>query len=183
MRLFIGIDVTDELRGALVQVQEKLKSTGADIKPVEPENIHLTIKFLGEVGDDIVGKISAAIERSISGKGVFQADVRGIGVFPSLKYIRVIWAGVGTGADRIVELQRSLDSELVDLGFRRERDYVPHITLARVRSPKGKEKLVEAVKEVSDLEFGHMQVLSVKLKQSTLTSRGPIYSTLSEAKL
>ncbi|MEM2874676.1 MAG: RNA 2',3'-cyclic phosphodiesterase [Candidatus Hadarchaeales archaeon] len=183
MRLFIAIEVSDDVRRELVRAQERLKATGADIKPVEPENIHLTLKFLGEVSEERIGDISAAIDRSASGRGIFPAGVRGIGVFPDLRHVRVIWAGVGTGSERIVEIQRSLDAELQALGFERERDFVPHITLARVRSPRGKERLAAEVRSMSGMDFGSTEVRSVVLKQSTLTPRGPIYTTVAETML
>jgi len=183
MRLFIAIQVSEEIRRALAEAQERLRSTGADLKLVEPENIHLTMKFLGEVAEEKVGEISGAMERAISGRGAFHARVRGVGVFPDMRYIRVVWAGVSEGSERIVELQRSLDSELQGLGFPRERDFVPHVTLARVRSPRGKEELAREIRGMAGLEFGEMEVKSVDLVQSRLTPKGPVYSTLAEVGL
>jgi 2'-5' RNA ligase len=100
-----------------------------------------------------------------------------------MRYIRVVWAGVSEGSERIVELQRSLDSELQGLGFPRERDFVPHVTLARVRSPRGKEELAREIRGMAGLEFGEMEVKSVDLVQSRLTPKGPVYSTLAEVGL
>ncbi|MEM2878466.1 MAG: RNA 2',3'-cyclic phosphodiesterase [Candidatus Hadarchaeales archaeon] len=181
MRLFLAIDITDEIRAELVKAQGRIKATGADLKLVEPENVHLTLKFLGEVGEEMIGRISETMERSVPKGGAFKAGVRGVGVFPDLRYIRVVWAGVSDGADRIVELQRGIDAGMESLGFKRESGFVPHITLARVRSPRGRERLIDELRAMSDLDFGTMEVKSVKLRQSRLTPQGPIYSTIAEA--
>jgi 2'-5' RNA ligase len=182
-RAFIAIDVSEEVRKRIVEAQEQLRATGADVKLVEPPNIHVTLKFLGEVPEKRVEEIAAALGRAVNGAKKFDIGVRGMGVFPNLSYIRVIWVGVERGRDEILELHRKIEKELQQMGFRPEADFVPHLTVARVRTAKNKERLAGFIKEKAAVDFGTSQVLAVELKQSTLTPKGPIYSTLARLEL
>jgi len=183
VRAFIGIDIDEVVRQKLVAAQEQLAATGAQLKLVEPPNIHVTMKFLGEVPEDKINTIADSLRKAVAGTTQFNIDVRGIGVFPNLRYIRVVWAGVAEGRDEIIGLQQKIDRELGPLGFRSERDFVPHLTIARVKTAKQKERLAAFIKEMTDAEFGISRAQAVELKQSTLTSKGPIYSTLARIEL
>ncbi len=183
VRAFIGIDIDEAVRQKLVAAQEQLQATGAQLKLVEPPNIHVTMKFLGEVPKDRVGAIAEALGRAAAGTKQFDIRVKGIGVFPNLRYIRVVWAGVAEGRDEVIGLQQGIDRELGPLGFRSERDFVPHLTIARVKTAKQKEQLAALIKEMTDAEFGVTRAQAVELKQSTLTPKGPIYSTLARIEL
>ncbi len=183
VRAFIGIDIDEAVRHKLVAAQEQLQATGAQLKLVEPPNIHVTMKFLGEVPEDKIGAIAEALKRAAAGTGQFDIRVKGIGVFPNLRYIRVVWAGVAEGRDEVIGLYQKIDREVQPLGFRPERDFVPHMTVARVKTPKQKERLAAFVKEMNDAEFGVTRAQAVELKQSTLTPKGPIYSTLARIEL
>jgi len=182
-RTFIAIDIDEEVRKKIVSAQGQLEATGADLKLVEPPNIHVTMKFLGDIPDDKIGEIFRALERSVVGVSKFDIRVRGIGVFPNLNYIRVIWAGVDEGKDELTDLEKKIDRELQPVGFRPERGFVPHLTIARVRTARQKERLASFVKQMSDVDFGVTRVFAVELKQSTLTRKGPIYSTLARVEL
>ncbi len=182
-RAFIAVDIDEEVRGKLVALQRQLEATRADLKLVEPENIHVTMKFLGEVPESKVPEIAEALRSGLDGTKSFDITVNGMGVFPSLKYIRVVWAGVEDGRDELVEIQKKIDSGLQPLGFRRERDFVPHLTLARVRTARFKDQLAAFVDKNADLEFGASRARAVELKQSTLTQKGPIYSNLARFEL
>jgi len=183
VRAFIGIDIDEAVRQKLVAVQQGLAATGAQLRLVEPENVHVTMKFLGDVQEDKATAIADALRAAVKGAQPFDIAVRGIGVFPGLKYIRVVWAGVTDGSENVVAIQRNIDRELQKLSFPLERDFVPHLTLARVKSAAEREKLVAFIKEKTGTEFGVTRVQAVELKQSTLTPRGPIYSTLARIEL
>ncbi len=177
-RAFIAIDINEAVRQKLVAAQEQLEATGAGLKLVEPPNIHVTMKFLGEVPEDKINAITEALGRAVAGTAQFNIDIRGMGVFPSLHYIRVVWAGVVEGRDEIIGLEQKIERELRPLGFPSERDFVPHITIARVKTAREKERLAAFVMETKDTEFGVTRAQAVELKQSTLTPKGPVYSTL-----
>ncbi len=178
VRAFIGIDIDEAVRQKLSVAQDQLWTTGAQLKLVELPNIHVTMKFLGEVPEDKIGAITETLKKAAAGTGQFDIGVKGIGVFPNLRYIRVVWAGVVEGSDRVIGFQQGIDRELRPLGFRSEQDFVPHLTIARVKTAKQKERLAAFVKEMADAEFGMTRAQAVELKQSKLTPRGPIYSTL-----
>lgn len=179
IRSFISIDINDQfLLTKIVRVQESLSGLGAHIKFVEPENIHMTLKFLGEISIVLIEKV-----KEVLGQIDFEPfimRIEGLGAFPNIRRPRVIWLGVSEGASRIVEIQRFLEDRLVRLGFRRERgEFIPHITIGRVRGGNY-ERLRKRIVELRDLTIGDFLVNSVRLKKSTLTSKGPIYETLYE---
>jgi len=182
-RAFVAIDIEEVTRQRLVAVQQQLAATGAQLKLVEPENIHVTMKFLGDVPDDKIGAVADALRAAAGGVQPFDMTVRGIGVFPNLRYMRVIWSGVADGRDIVIAIQRNIDRELQKLGFPPERDFVPHLTLVRVKTAKRKEQLAASIKEMGNMEFGVTHAQAVELKQSTLTSKGPVYSTLARIEL
>ncbi len=183
MRAFVGIDIDEAVRQNLVAVQRQLTGTGAQMKLVEPENIHVTMKFLGDIREDQTGAITEALQAAVAGIKPFEISVRGVGAFPNLSYIRVVWAGVSDGREQIISIQKRIDQNLTKLGFKSERDFVPHLTLARAKSAAGKEKLVSFLKNMVSAEFGSSRADAIELKQSTLTPKGPIYSTLAQVEL
>jgi len=177
----VAVEVDDPgVLDALRRVQSGLVSTGADLKPVERENIHLTMKFLGDVEDGLLGEV----ERVVANLKFepFRMALAETGAFPNLRRPRVIWAGVTEGVDELAGIFRELESGFVGLGFKREgRRFSPHVTIARVRSGRNREGLVEEVLRHRDTDHGSLEVKSVKLKRSVLTPRGPVYSTLAES--
>jgi 2'-5' RNA ligase len=183
LRAFIAIEIDEAVRQKLVAAQQQLANTGAQLGLVGPENIHVTMKFLGDIREDQIGAITDAVQATVAGVGPFDIGVRGIGVFPDLRYIRVIWAGVSDGREQVTSIQRRIDQNLAKLGFKPERDFVPHLTIARVKSAAGKERLTKFLKNMTNVEFGSCRVGAVELKQSTLTPKGPIYSTLAHIEL
>lgn len=183
VRAFIGIDIDEAVRQKLAAAQDQLQATGAQLKLVEAPNIHVTMKFLGEVSEDKIGAVAEALKRAAARTGQFDIGVKGIGVFPNLRYIRVVWAGVAEGGNEVIGLQQKIDRELQPFGFRSERDFVPHLTIARVKSAKQKERLASFIKKMADTEFGLTRAQAVELKQSKLTPKGPIYSTLARIEI
>jgi len=182
-RAFVAIDIDEVIRQRLVAAQQQIAATGAQLKLVEPENIHVTMKFLGDAPDDKIGAVADALRVAAGGAQPFDMNVRGIGAFPNMRYMRVIWAGVADGRDAIIAIQQNVDRELQKLGFPPERDFVPHLTLARIKTAHRKEQLAASVKEMDTMEFGITRAQAVELKQSTLTSKGPVYGTLARIEL
>ncbi len=183
MRLFIALDLNPQNRDALTKLQDQLKKADADVKWVEPENIHLTLKFLGEVQEEKITKIIPAIKESIAGIQPFSLEIVNLGVFPSLKYPRVVWAGIEKGKEDLKKLAERVEAAMLKLKFPKEkRGFSEHLTLGRTRSDKNRNNLARQLNQTSFPVFGQ-DIVSVSLYQSRLTPQGPIYEKLGEASL
>jgi 2'-5' RNA ligase len=177
MRLFIAVELPGEVRRALHGTARKFGSSMARIKWVEEDNIHLTLKFLGEVPEGKAAEIKAALESVASGH--FNARVTGFGVFPGYEYVRVIWAGLEP-RDRFEALHEGIERALSPLGFARDGRFTPHVTIGRVRSVSDKKALSEALKSLDAAEVEReFAVEGFRLKKSTLTPKGPLYEDIS----
>jgi len=178
VRCFIAVEVDDPpTLDGVARAQSSLNATGANLKLVERENLHLTLKFLGDVRE---GRLPEVIDL-VSGTSFdpFRMALRGVGVFPSLRRPRVVWAGVTEGAEELEAIFRELEPRLVELDFKPEgRPFSPHITIARVRSGRNRDPLIDEVMALEGTVFGGFEVRHVKLKKSVLTPRGPIYTDL-----
>jgi len=188
LRAFIAIELPDEIRKGLVELRKELqRDEHRFVKWVDPEAIHLTLKFLGNVPAGRVTEIARAIEVATKATAPFELEVSGLGVFPHLRQVRVLWVGIGGDVDRLKELQRGIDTELAALGFAREdRPFVPHLTLARVRqgaSPSERRSLGELVRTAVFDDRYEAKVETVSLMGSELTPAGAIYSRLVEVRL
>ena len=151
----------------------------APVKYVETENLHCTLKFFGEVDDNKLNEIIEVIENKIKNHEPFKINIRKTGVFPNEKYVRVLWIGM-EDVEPFTNLQKDLDKDFVELGFKKERSYKPHLTVGRVRGAKNKEELLAKLKDLGDVEIGEMDIRKIVLKKSQLTRKGPIYTTLKE---
>lgn len=181
VRCFTAVDIGDPgVLRRLVGVQRSLEGTGGDLKVVERENIHVTMKFLGDVREGRLGEVERVME-GVSFEA-FDMTLRGVGVFPHLRRPRVVWAGVTQGAEELKAIFDQLEEGYTSLDFKQERrSFKPHVTIARVRSGRNRGSLVEEIRRLGDEEFGGFEVRKVALKKSVLTPKGPIYSTLAEA--
>lgn len=180
IRSFLAFDIDDEgVLRRLAEVQAVLANTGADLKMVKPQNIHLTVRFLGNTSLPMVDAIYEEMKKiSFTPFGI---TLRGLGAFPRLNRPRVIWAGIKDGAKELVDIFEQLEPRLRGLGFNPDtKGFNPHLTIARVRSGRNKAQLGKAVRELENRDFGNLRADFLKLKQSVLTPRGPIYTTLRE---
>ncbi len=183
MRTFIAIELSEEIKNELAQIQARLRYAGADVKWVEQQNIHLTMKFLGEVKEDRIEEVVSALNEVAKESKPFEAIIKDLGVFPKLEFPRVVWVGLERGAEESKALARRVDERLEKLGFQREsRPFSPHLTIGRVRSPKNKAALKEKIMATSIEKVLSQRVDSIILFKSELTSQGPIYSKLHESK-
>ena len=182
VRCFIAVEVNEiKVIKALRNAQHRLASTGGSLKLVEKENIHLTLKFLGDVDETQLEKVKAVV--SSINLTPFNLSMKGIGVFPNLRRPRTIWAAVTGGVSEITEIYSRMEDVLEGLGFHREnRTFSPHVTIARVRDGRNRDQLAEGIHEIRDLTFGSFKVERIVLKKSVLTPRGPIYSTIASSK-
>lgn len=183
MRLFIAVPVPGGLKKKIAELQDEIRKAGTDAKFVEAENLHFTIKFLGEVEEGKISEIRKALERACVNFSAFDIDVAGISAFPSRNYARVIWLSVGEGFDEFESLIKAVDEELSLLGFERESNHVPHLTLARVRSGRNKAELLKLLEIMEKREIGKMKVDEIKLMKSILSRAGPVYGEVYSVKL
>lgn len=183
LRTFIAIEIENsEVLRKLIQVRNTLLASGADIKPVEDENIHLTLRFIGEIPAGLVGMICSEITGLRYEK--FKIHVKGIGAFPSFNRPRVIWAGVEDGSDKVINIHKQVEKIIRRLGIPPEREeFTPHITIARVKSMRGLEALIKTLNQLINVEFGYSDVTRVYVKKSVLTPSGPIYSNICQVDL
>lgn len=180
-RGFIAIDIT--ATPALLTFVKEIRKTGADVKLVEPENIHITIKFLGDTDEKYIDAIEMSIKKSIEDITPFPVTLKGTGVFPNEKYIKILWVGI-TDTSRIETIAHSIDTSLVPLGFKKEkRGFSAHLTVGRVKTARNKDQLLSVVEQFNKEEFTTQEVRSIVLKKSELTPKGPIYTTVREVTL
>ncbi len=184
MRLFIAIELSQEIRNTLAQIESHLKYAAADVKWVEKDNIHLTLKFLGEVSEEKAEKVKAVLDEIGRDFKPFEISIKDIGAFPKIDYPRVIWVGLEKGSKESIELAGRIDDALSKIGFQKEtRPFAAHLTIGRVRSSKNKEALKEKMLSYHLPSTAYHPISSVVLFQSKLTPKGPIYTKLHEAKL
>jgi len=180
VRSFIAFDMDNEsVLQRITDLQNTISKIGADLKLVEPKNIHITLRFLGNVALNMAEKIHEEMKKVQFVP--FDVNVRGVGAFPHLRYPRVLWAGIALGADQLQSIFDQLEPRLRGLGFAPDpKGFSPHLTIARVRSGRNKAELARFVTENANFEFGIVRAECLRLKRSDLTPKGPIYSTLKE---
>lgn len=183
MRSFLAIELSEAVKSALSGLQRNFRSCGADIRWVNPDNIHLTLKFLGEITEETVRDIVKLMTLICSRNNSFQLDIKGINVFPGLKSPRVLWVGV-EDLDSLNTLQQEIEEGTTSLGFKREnRKFKPHLTLGRFRSSKEKESIIKACSLRKEDVLGSVDVKSVSLMKSELNSSGARHSIIAELPL
>jgi RNA 2',3'-cyclic 3'-phosphodiesterase len=179
LRAFIALEVPGQVLDSLVAFQDEIRATGADVKLVEKENLHFTLKFLGEITEAQVAEAKSKLQ-GLALKGA-EVVVRGAGAFPSLSQPRVVWAGVGPEHEALIQpIADAVISSLKGIGERDDRPFRAHITLGRVRSGKNSRQLAELLAKNHDRVFGTVRLTALKLKSSMLTPSGPIYKDLGE---
>lgn len=180
IRSFIAFDIeaTSVIKN-LNDVQGMLIRTGASLRLVKPENIHITVRFIGDIYLNLVDEIHKIMEKVSFTP--FDIEIKGLGVFPNLRHISVIWAGIHRGANELRSIFHQLEPNLRNLGLQPDaRGFSPHLTIARVKTSRNKMELIKLIKELENYEFGIVKGKCLRLKKSVLTSQGPIYSVLKE---
>lgn len=177
-RAFISADI--EPSAALVSILGGLASSRADLKIVRPELLHLTLKFLGETEEDAVDGISERMKRACEGIPPFTIWLKGMGAFPSLSNIRVVWVGIENGRP-LQDIAAKLDESMKDFGFERDKHgFKPHLTVARARSGRNIANVQEILRGSAASDFGQYLVDRIRLKKSVLSPKGPTYSVVRE---
>jgi RNA 2',3'-cyclic 3'-phosphodiesterase len=177
LRAFVALEVPREARDSLAIFQEELSKTGADLKLVEKENLHFTLKFLGEISQGQAAEAGSRLGRLKLHGG--EVEIRGAGAFPSPNRPRVVWAGVAPdGEPMVTSIAEEVISALDGIGELDDRPFRAHITLARVRSDRNSGGLARSILQNSSREFGRASLSELKLKSSRLQAGGPVYSDL-----
>lgn len=182
IRAFIAIELPKELKVSLGRVQDKLRPGREEtVKWVEPERVHLTLKFLGDIFQEKVDEISQAVSPAVEEVKPFTLKPRGLGAFPSLKAPRVVWVGIGGDLQDLLTLQQKVEQALSPLSSASEKAFSPHLTLGRVRekaSFRSRKLLGQEIAKLEVPEMSSFQVESISLMRSTLTSTGAVYTRL-----
>ncbi len=188
IRAFIAIELPREIKQMLARLQNQLKSgSQAPVKWVNPDIIHLTLKFLGNIDSAITDKITAALQEATRGILPFHVKIGGVGVFPNPRRVQVVWIGLAGEVDKLGQLQKRIDSSLAPLGFKPEtRSFTPHLTLGRVRDRATPEQRHDLGRLITGTQFdaaGSLKVNAVHLIKSRLTREGPIYTRIGSVTL
>ncbi len=179
IRAFIAIEIDSEIKNKLSEYLSKLKRTGADVKWVAPENIHLTLKFIGYIEKETLINLNKIINYAVSSIVPFSISIGNIGAFPSLNKPRVVFVCVQEQGNNLLRIYEKIDKGVEPLGIKKEsKKYVGHITLGRVKSQNNISKLKNALISGTECYFGLEKVSSLSLMQSKLTPTGPIYTRL-----
>ncbi len=169
MFVAIAIEPNEEIEKVLAETKK------LGLRAVAGDNLHINLKFLGEVDESQTEGIKKALD-SVNGFGGFEIELAGVGAFPDADFIRVVWIGVKS--DKVSALASLIDCELGRLGFNKEKSYTPHITLARVPKP------VNGLKELlGERDFGRQEIGEIHLIESTLTPKGPRYDRIHTVRL
>ncbi len=181
MRAFLALDLSEETRASLAQVQGKLATETVHVKWVHTDQIHLTLKFIADLHPDQQARLVPAMADVARRTQAFTYKVRGVGFFASGEKIRVVWCGVDDTAGRVAALEKQIEIACGPLRLPKEdRPFRPHLTLGRLREPHREPQLVQAMKTMTALEAGVERPDRLRLYQSTLTPEGPIYRVLAE---
>ncbi len=184
MRCFLAIELPADVRDRLAELQERLSSLGRAVRWMRSDQIHLTLKFLGEVPDEKVPSVCQAAATVAGEYGPFELELRGTGCFPPGGQARIVWAGIIDPPQTLIDCQRACEQACAELGFKKEnRKYVPHLTVGRVRDSRASREIRAAVECESQFSAGPFVAGELVLFQSILRPSGPTYHVVSRAGL
>jgi len=179
IRAFIGFELPEKIRSFISSIQEDLKSNKLDARWVQVKNIHLTLKFLGNINEEDAQRVGKAIFKSAADHAPISLAAKGIGAFPDINRPNVLWVGIKGQIDMLIQLQKSLEDQLEKIGFSREnRPFKGHLTLARVKKQLDRTKLITAIKKYKELESEPFIADNIILFKSDLKSNGAVYTKL-----
>ena len=183
VRSFFAIDLPLEYSEEIRRLQHRLKTAGADVKWVRPESAHLTLKFLGDVAREDIDPLGRAVGECLTGCPALSLSLRDVGVFPGPSRPRVVWLGLSGDLDHLATLHQRVEIAAAELGFPRDkRPFQPHLTLGRVRSGRGRERLIKEIGriDIKPLEFIARDVILFK---SDLKPTGAVHTVLHQIPL
>lgn len=183
-RLFVALDLPPEFEPKVRDAQSHLRGTRADLNFTKPEQAHFTLKFVGDIPEHLVDEVKDIVDEAAEAVDPFHVELGGTGVFPSRDYVSVVWIGVRDGGEGLSALHDELEERTVGSGLadESEHDFVPHITLARMNSGRGKSEVLDFV-DSKDAEIGSFEATKIRLKSSVLRDDGSVHTTEHEARL
>jgi RNA 2',3'-cyclic 3'-phosphodiesterase len=187
MRVFIAVDINQQIKEAIGRLQEQLrKKTGigkGQASWVRPDAMHLTLKFLGEIDDEQLTQVCKTVEEIAKGHKSFELNVESVGFFGG-RAAKVLWVGSGAGSEKLCALAKEIDERLAQAGFAKEdREFAAHLTLCRIKDIAAGKSLAEAAGRFGDFKAGTVLIEKVLVYQSQLTPTGPIYTALGSYRL
>jgi 2'-5' RNA ligase len=186
IRSFIAIPLESEIRRAAVRLIERLRQPNDGIKWVPTDNLHLTLKFLGDVDNTEIPAVCSVIRDVVGQFDPFELGFGGTGGFPEITRPRVLYAGVDDPSGSLTEIVTRLERDLAQLGFKREpRDYTPHLTLGRTKSGsrRASGEVIERLKRDQTTQLGNMSVATIQMVASFLDKHGPTYQVMDTVNL
>lgn len=184
LRLFIAIELDEEIRAELFAEIKYLKSHFPEIRWVRPENLHITMKFLGNIAENEIEDISEIMDIAAEKNPPFSAEIQDLGCFPHVERPRIVWAGCRQGSLEISNIVSCLDEKLKLLGYKPEkRNFTPHITIGRVKKPAQAMGIEEIINDAQQIDFGILDVSAITLFMSELKKEAPRYSAMYRAEL
>jgi 2'-5' RNA ligase len=179
MRTFIAIEIPAEIKKGMAEAQGRLKVSGVEAGWTRPEGIHLTLKFLGDVGEQKIAEVINALSRAVNGMNRFRLEIAGAGAFPNPRNARVAWVGVAGDIEKLSVLQSSVEEAMAGLGMEREdRKFTPHLTLGRIKHIRSRDAWVNALDAIKDIRLSGFDVEAVSLMKSELQRSGAVYTEI-----
>ncbi len=169
MRVFLGIPISEELKKKISSVTREIQMKG--VKAVEPENLHWTVRFFGELDEKQLARVKKLMDSLESGK--MEIELRGVGTFPNERFMKVIWIGVGSGKEEFTAFLKNVNKKFSGIG--KDSEVVPHLTIGRVKALREKERLAKNVNKIRNAEIGKMFLEKMVLYESVLKGSGPVY--------
>lgn len=184
IRAFIAVDLPETLRTQIARLQKDLGDTGADVRWVETQNLHLTLKFIGSVEETDQEKLVDAVGGALRPFAPFVFHLEGLGVFPRLENPRVVWLGVSEGSQKLEQIAAAVEKACMELGLPGpDHPFTPHLTIGRIHSNKRLEGLIYCLQRSPMRSPLLVQVRQLILFRSTLQPQGPVYTPLAELPL
>jgi 2'-5' RNA ligase len=171
MRCFVAVKPSPAVCGKIALAQEELRRAGADVRWIGPGELHVTLRFFGDLDAAVVARLRTTLARAAAAQPKFRIAYKGLGEFPN-----VVWVGGSQGADA---LAAAVEGAAAELGLPKDRyGFTAHLTIGRIRSQRGAQPLAAAIAALRGRDFGEDEIAEFSLIQSTLTPRGPVYEVV-----
>jgi 2'-5' RNA ligase len=184
-RTFVGVSLNDPLRQQLAAIQQTLARTGARVHWTQPDALHITVLFLGDLDDQELVKVCQDVDRQTPRFPRFSVAIHGLSGFPTPRRPKILWAGIADGAAELVQMYQHFEQQFVkSIGYRpEERSYSPHVTLGRIKADEAAQQIARELPRYSDHRFGDMPVSEIHVFRSDLRRDGPQYTILARGQL